>query len=65
MSPRIRPIVASLIVVCTLAGSSGCAMFREPQKIETVDDYLALPRVKTTKAADNYALKSSKSSRKK
>lgn len=58
---RIVPVI--LLIFCTLPAAPGCALFQEePQKIETVDEFVQQPRVKITKEADAKALKSRRSS---
>lgn len=59
MKQRLRTLLLLLIAICTFVSAPGCALFQEPTKIETTEDFLGLPRVNPTKAADKKALKSS------
>jgi hypothetical protein len=58
MNQRLRVALLLLMGIGTFTIAPGCTAFKEPTKIETTEDFLRLPRVNTTKAADKYAMKS-------
>jgi hypothetical protein len=65
MNQRLRVASLLLMSIGTFTLAPGCALFKEPTKIETTTDFLRLPRVNTTKTADKYAMKSHEAEAKK
>jgi hypothetical protein len=59
MKQRLRVVSLLLMSISAFTFVPGCALFKEPTKIETPEDFLRLPRVSTSKEKDKKALKSS------